>query len=184
ARRIDNQLRGNSGRVGDPGVSRFYLSMEDDLMRRFGGERLSGIMQRLGVEDDMPIEAGMVTRAIENAQTKVEGYNFDIRKHVLRYDEVVNEQRNRIYDQRRRILVEPSLKTSVEEMIGEEVAAMVDGFTSSSYDDEWQLDELAQALRGVFPLAEDINGTRWEGMKRDEIEEDVVDLALAAYAAK
>ena len=184
ARRIDNQLRGRSGRLGDPGVSRFYLSLEDDLMRRFGGERLSGIMQRLGVEDDMPIEAGMVTRAIENAQTKVEGYNFDIRKHVLRYDEVVNEQRNRIYDQRRRILVEPSLKTSVEEMIGEEVAAMVDGFTSSSYDDEWQLDELAQALRGVFPLAEDINGTRWEGMKRDEIEEDVVDLALAAYAAK
>ncbi|MCB0159267.1 MAG: preprotein translocase subunit SecA, partial [Caldilineaceae bacterium] len=184
ARRIDNQLRGRSGRLGDPGVSRFYLSLEDDLMRRFGGERLSGIMQRLGVEDDMPIEAGMVTRAIENAQTKVEGYNFDIRKHVLRYDEVVNEQRNRIYDQRRRILVEPSLKTSVEEMIGEEVAAMVDGFTSSSYDDEWQLDELAQALRGVFPLPEDVTGARWEGMKRDEIEDDVVDLALAAYAAK
>jgi preprotein translocase subunit SecA len=184
ARRIDNQLRGRSGRLGDPGVSRFYLSLEDDLMRRFGGERLSGIMERLGVEDDMPIEAGMVTRAIENAQTKVEGYNFDIRKHVLRYDEVVNEQRNRIYDQRRRILMEPSLKNSVEEMIGDEVAGMVDNFTSSSYDDEWQLDELAHALRGVFPLPEDVTGARWEGMKRDDIEEDVIDLALAAYAAK
>ena len=92
ARRIDNQLRGRSGRLGDPGSSRFYLSLEDDLMRKFGGERISGIMARLGVEDDVPIEAGLVNRAIENAQTKVEGYNFDIRKHVLRYDEVVNEQ--------------------------------------------------------------------------------------------
>ena len=104
ARRIDNQLRGRSGRLGDPGVSRFYLSLEDDLMRRFGGDRISGLMNRLGVEDDIPIEAGLVNRAIENAQTKVEGHNFDIRKHVLQYDEVVNEQRNRIYDQRRRIL--------------------------------------------------------------------------------
>ena len=83
ARRIDNQLRGRSGRLGDPGASRFYLSLEDDLMRRFGGERIGGIMSRLGVEDDMPIEAGVVSKAIENSQTKVEGYNFDIRKHVL-----------------------------------------------------------------------------------------------------
>ena len=138
ARRIDNQLRGRSGRLGDPGKSRFYLSMEDDLMRRFGGERISGIMSRLGVEDDMPIEAGMVNKAIENAQTKVEGHNFDIRKHVLRYDEVVNEQRNGIYEQRRRILFEPSLKTSVEAMIEEEVAVIVNSFTTSGYEDEWQ----------------------------------------------
>src|SRR5690606_37441256 len=110
ARRIDNQLRGRSGRLGDPGSSRFYLSLDDDLMRKFGGERISGLMERLGVEEDVPIEAGLVNRAIENSQTKVEGYNFDIRKHVLRYDEVVNEQRNRIYDQRRRILTEPSLR--------------------------------------------------------------------------
>ena len=120
ARRIDNQLRGRSGRLGDPGSSRFYLSLEDELMRRFGGDRIGGLMARLGVEDDVPIEAGLVNRAIENAQTKVEGYNFDIRKHVLRYDEVVNEQRNRIYDQRRRILTEPSLKLTVESMIEEE----------------------------------------------------------------
>ena len=113
ARRIDNQLRGRSGRLGDPGSSRFYLSLEDDLMRRFGGERIGNLMSRLGVEDDMPIEAGLVSKAIENAQTKVEGHNFDIRKHVLQYDEVVNEQRNRIYDQRRRILTEPSMKTSI-----------------------------------------------------------------------
>jgi preprotein translocase subunit SecA len=122
ARRIDNQLRGRSGRLGDPGKSRFYLSMEDDLMRRFGGDRIGNIMARLGVEDDMPIEAGMVNKAVENAQTKVEGHNFDIRKHVLRYDEVVNEQRHGIYEQRHRILFEPSLKTSVQAMIEEEVS--------------------------------------------------------------
>ncbi len=93
ARRIDNQLRGRAGRQGDPGQSRFYLSLEDDLMRRFGGTTISGIMERLGVDDDMPIEAGVVSRAIEQSQTRVEGYNFDMRKHVLEYDDVVNKQR-------------------------------------------------------------------------------------------
>jgi len=184
ARRIDNQLRGRSGRLGDPGRSRFYLSMEDELMRRFGGERMSNIMSRLGVEDDMPIEAGLVSKAIENSQTKVEGYNFDIRKHVLRYDEVVNEQRNRIYDQRRRILHEPSLKNSVQEMIEEEVRDTVEGFTASQYDDEWQLEELAQALRAVFPLPEAFSAEQWQDKDRDEIEEDAVEMALQAYAAK
>ncbi|OUC08705.1 preprotein translocase subunit SecA, partial [Litorilinea aerophila] len=145
ARRIDNQLRGRSGRLGDPGSSRFYLSLEDDLMRRFGGDRIANLMNRLGVEDDMPIEAGLVSKAIENAQSKVEGHNFDIRKHVLQYDEVVNEQRNRIYDQRRRILTEPSMKNSIVAMIEEEVGELVDTFTASEYEDEWQLEELVQA---------------------------------------
>ncbi len=184
ARRIDNQLRGRAGRLGDPGVSRFYLSMEDDLMRRFGGERVSNIMSRLGVEDDVPIEAGLVNRAIENAQTKVEGHNFDIRKHVLQYDEVVNEQRNRIYDQRRRILTEPSLKNSVEGMIEDELGAIVNQFTSSDYEDEYQLEELVQALRGVFPLPDDFAVESWAKLERDEIEEQVVEMALDAYAAK
>ena len=130
ARRIDNQLRGRSGRLGDPGSSRFYLSLEDELMRKFGGDRIGGIMARLGVEEDVPIEAGLVNKAIENAQTKVEGYNFDIRKHVLRYDEVVNEQRNRIYDERRRILTEPSLKLTIESMIEDEVNDLVGQFTA------------------------------------------------------
>ncbi|MEZ4860723.1 MAG: preprotein translocase subunit SecA [Caldilineaceae bacterium] len=184
ARRIDNQLRGRSGRLGDPGVSRFYLSLEDELMRRFGGERISGLMNRLGVEDDVPIEAGLVNKAIENAQTKVEGHNFDIRKHVLQYDEVVNEQRNRIYEQRRRILTEPSLKTSVEVMIEEEVAAVVDQFTASEYEDEWEVGELVQALRGVFPLAANFDAEQWRNAHREEIEEQAVALALEAYAAK
>jgi preprotein translocase subunit SecA len=184
ARRIDNQLRGRSGRLGDPGVSRFYLSLEDDLMRRFGGERISGLMNRLGVEDDVPIEAGLVNRAIENAQTKVEGHNFDIRKHVLQYDEVVNEQRNRIYDQRRRILTEPSLKTSVETMIEEEINAIVAQFVTNEEAEEWQLPELAQALRGIFPLPADFNIEEWRKGTREEVGESAIALALAAYEAK
>ncbi len=184
ARRIDNQLRGRSGRLGDPGVSRFYLSLEDELMRRFGGERIGNLMNRLGVEDDIPIEAGLVNRAIENAQTKVEGHNFDIRKHVLQYDEVVNEQRNRIYDQRRRILTEPSLKTAIEAMIEEEIGSVVAQFTSGEYEDEWQLDELVQALRAIFPLPAEFSVEQWQKRHREEIEEQAVTLALDAYHAK
>src|SRR5581483_304900 len=93
SRRIDNQLRGRAGRQGDPGSSRFYLSLEDDLMRIFGGDRITGLMERLGMEEDVPIEHGLVTRAIENAQRKVEGHNFDIRKNLLDYDDVMNQQR-------------------------------------------------------------------------------------------
>jgi len=184
ARRIDNQLRGRSGRLGDPGVSRFYLSLEDELMRRFGGERIGNLMNRLGVEDDIPIEAGLVNRAIENAQTKVEGHNFDIRKHVLQYDEVVNEQRNRIYEQRRRILSEPSLQNAIEDMIEEEISALVAQFTNGDYEDEWQLDELVQALRGIFPLPAEFSIEQWHKVARDEIEEQAVTLALDAYEAK
>ncbi|MBX3015921.1 MAG: preprotein translocase subunit SecA [Caldilineaceae bacterium] len=184
ARRIDNQLRGRSGRLGDPGMSRFYLSLEDELMRRFGGDRISGLMNRLGVEDDIPIEAGLVNRAIENAQTKVEGHNFDIRKHVLQYDEVVNEQRNRIYDQRRRILTEPSLKSSVETMIEEEVNEVVSQFADSEYAEEWRLDELLQALRGIFPIPAAFDIEEWRKGGREEIAEEAAALALAAYEAK
>ena len=184
ARRIDNQLRGRSGRLGDPGKSRFYLSMEDDLMRRFGGERIANIMSRLGVEDDMPIEAGMVNKAVENAQTKVEGHNFDIRKHVLRYDEVVNEQRHGIYEQRHRILFEPSLKTSIQAMIEEEVVSVVESFTTSSYEDEWQIEELIHALGGIFHMPPEITVESWRKLDQGQIEEAAVALALKTYAAK
>jgi len=185
ARRIDNQLRGRSGRLGDPGSSRFYLSLDDELMRKFGGERIGGIMARLGVEDDVPIEAGLVNKAIENAQTKVEGYNFDIRKHVLRYDEVVNEQRNRIYDQRRRILTEPSLRLTVEDMIANEVRDLVAQFTAAELEDEWQLDELAQTLRAlVHHVPADVGMQRWEDKKRSEIEADAIAIAQQAYTIK
>ena len=184
ARRIDNQLRGRSGRLGDPGSSRFYLSLNDDLMRRFGGERIGNLMSRLGVEDDMPIEAGLVSKAIENAQTKVEGHNFDIRKHVLQYDEVVNEQRNRIYDQRRRILTEPSMKASILTMIEEEVGGLVASFLSSDFEEEWDLGELAQALGGIFPLPPEFDVTQWQGLKEDEIDRQAIQMALDVYEAK
>jgi preprotein translocase subunit SecA len=184
ARRIDNQLRGRSGRLGDPGSSRFYLSMEDELMRRFGGERMASMMDRLGLEDDVPIEAGIVTKAIESAQTRVEGYNFDTRKHVLQYDEVVNEQRNRIYEQRRRILTEPSLQNSVIDMIGAEVSDMVAEFTQSDMHDEWRLSDLAQALRALFPLPEEFSPEQWVEKPRSFIEEEAVRMAMEAYAAK
>ena len=185
ARRIDNQLRGRSGRLGDPGSSRFYLSLEDELMRKFGGERISGLMARMGVEEDVPIEAGLVNRAIENSQTKVEGYNFDIRKHVLQYDQVVNEQRNRIYDERRRILTEPSLKLTVEGMIEEEAKELVTQFASGDYDEQWQLDELLQALKAlVHVLPDDFDPDAWKGMKHADLEEDVVALASESYIAK
>jgi preprotein translocase subunit SecA len=185
ARRIDNQLRGRSGRLGDPGSSRFYLSLEDELMRKFGGERIGGLMARMGVDDDMPIEAGLVNKAIENAQTKVEGHNFDIRKHVLRYDEVVNEQRNRIYDERRRILFEPSLKPTVEQMIEDEVLDLVGQFTPGEFEEGWQLDDLAQSLKAlIHKVPDDFGAARWHGMKRDRLDADVLGLAMAAYAAK
>ena len=119
SRRIDNQLRGRSGRQGDPGSSRFYLSLEDDLLRIFGGERITGIMERLGMEDGEPIEHNLISRAIENAQTKVEGHNFDIRKHLLEYDDVMNQQREVIYGQRREILRGEDLKAVIMEMIRE-----------------------------------------------------------------
>jgi preprotein translocase subunit SecA len=126
SRRIDNQLRGRAGRQGDPGSSRFYLSLEDDLMRIFGADRIQGIMGRLGMEEGEPIEHGLVTRAIENAQKKVEAHNFDIRKHLLEYDDVLNKQREVIYNQRREVLKGEALKEQVLEMaegLEEEVAA-------------------------------------------------------------
>ncbi len=122
SRRIDNQLRGRAGRQGDPGSSRFYLSLEDDLLRIFGSDRISGIMDRLGMEEDEPIEHAMISRAIENAQRKVEGHNFEIRKHLLEYDDVMNKQREVIYRQRREVLTSTELKEVVVEMI-EELAA-------------------------------------------------------------
>ena len=117
ARRIDNQLRGRSGRQGDPGSSRFYLSLEDDLMRIFGSDRISGLMGKLGMDEDMPIENKMVSKAIENAQKKVEAHNFDIRKHLIEYDDVMNKQRSEIYSFRKEILKGENLKERIDEMI-------------------------------------------------------------------
>jgi preprotein translocase subunit SecA len=156
ARRIDNQLRGRSGRQGDPGSSRFYLSLEDDLMRRFASERVSSIMGRLGFDDDTALESGMVSRTIEGAQTRVEGFNFDTRKHVVEYDDVINRQRETIYHERERILRAENLSTTVLAMLGEELHALVIAATSSDYAGDWNRDGLrAQVIAMIPTITED-----------------------------
>ncbi len=173
ARRIDNQLRGRAGRQGDPGSSRFYVALDDDLMRRFGGERVAGLMERLGVEDDVPIEHSMVSKSLESAQTRVEGYNFDIRKHVLEFDDVVNKQREVIYDQRRRILGEPTLRPTVLDMVGSQISRLVGNFAPDGYDATRDLAALYAALNAILPMPAEIDADAWQHMTAAEIIEQV-----------
>jgi preprotein translocase subunit SecA len=181
ARRIDNQLRGRSGRQGDPGSSRFYVGLDDDLMRRFGGERVAGLMERLGVEDDMPLEHNMVSKSIENAQTKVEGHNFDIRKHVLEYDDVVNKQREVIYEQRRRILSEPSLRHTVLDMVASQISYLVQTFASAEDPDQRDLPGLHAALTAILPLPEEQNPEVWQDLTAETIADQVIQYAEDHY---
>lgn len=151
ARRIDNQLRGRSGRQGDPGSSRFYLSLEDDLLRLFGGESISGVMERLGLEEDQPIEHGLLSRAVENAQRKVEARNYDIRKQLLEYDNVMNMQREVIYDQRREVLVKADHKETVLGMAELVLADYLDTYCSENVlPEEWDLKALQMVLEQTF----------------------------------
>ena len=151
SRRIDNQLRGRSGRQGDPGSSRFYLSLEDDLLRIFGSDRISGIMERLGMEEDEPIEHSMITRAIENAQRKVEGHNFDIRKHLLEYDDVMNKQREVIYSQRLEVLESEDIKSMILSMISELVESLALEIASDqSQSEEWDWKLLEERMISRF----------------------------------
>jgi preprotein translocase subunit SecA len=183
ARRIDNQLRGRSGRQGDPGSSRFYLSLEDDLMRRFGGYAVANLMERLGVEEDIPIEHNLVSKSIENAQVKVEGYNFDIRKHVLEYDDVVNKQREIIYEQRRQILSESTLKPIIMRMAGEEFSGLASLYTSGNDRDEWDLAGLYMAVKAILPLstAQSTTIANWRQKRSEEIEAQLLEQAEQAY---
>lgn len=153
SRRIDNQLRGRSGRQGDPGESRFYLSLQDELMRRFKGELVDAFLRRFNVPDDVPIEAKMVTTAIRNAQTQVEQQNFEIRKNVLKYDEVLNRQRQVIYAERARVLEGQDLSDQILEFIDETIQAYVLAATSEGYPEQWDLDQLTLALKNLYPIA-------------------------------
>ncbi|MBI4683692.1 MAG: preprotein translocase subunit SecA [Nitrospirae bacterium] len=154
ARRIDNQLRGRSGRQGDSGSSRFYLSLEDDLMRIFGSDKISGLMDRLGMEEDVPIENKMVSRAIENAQKKVEAHNFDIRKHLLEYDDVMNKQRIEIYSFRREILQGENLKDRVYSMIENAIDEMLPIYCPvEKHPEEWDMNGLHDAIYGIFSVS-------------------------------
>ena len=151
SRRIDNQLRGRSGRQGDPGSSRFYLSLEDELMRRFGTDRIAGLMNRLGMEEDMPIEHGIISKSIESAQTKVEGHNFDIRKHVVEYDDVMNKQREVIYSLRRRILDGESQRDRMIEMIHNQIGLLV-ASQSSATEGRPDPAEILRAYKAIVPM--------------------------------
>ncbi len=160
SRRIDNQLRGRSGRQGDKGSSHFYLSLEDDLLRIFGAERISGIMDKIGIEEDQPIEHKYISRAIENAQKRVEGQNFDIRKHLLDYDDVMNRQRKVIYEQRKKVLRGDSLWTDIEEMVDEIVEDLLSEFVNEkAHKEEWNLKGLDDALFKQFNLKLDLNNS-------------------------
>jgi preprotein translocase subunit SecA len=150
SRRIDNQLRGRSGRQGDPGTSRFYLSLEDDLLRIFGSDRIKGLMGRLGMDDGQPIEHRLVSNAIEKAQKRVEGHNFDIRKHLLEYDDVMNKQREVIYAQRRQILSGQTLEEDLLEMAAELVEEIVSEYTASKLPEEWDLKAMGDAFYRQF----------------------------------
>ncbi len=152
SRRIDNQLRGRSGRQGDPGESRFYLSLGDDLMRRFNGPMLESMMNTLRVPDDQPIESKMVSRAIKSAQTQVEQQNFEVRKDVLKYDEVLNRQRTVIYDERRKVLEGADLHEQLRSMVDDVVAAYVDGATEAGFAEDWDLEQLWTGLKALYPV--------------------------------
>jgi len=155
SRRIDNQLRGRSGRQGDPGFSRFYVSLEDELMRIFAAERIQYIMEKLGLPEDMPIENGMVSKAIESAQHRVESHNFDIRKHLLEYDDVINKHREAIYSRRNSVLSAENLKDEVLKMLEDEVEQVVIFHASDPSIKAWDVKEIWQVMNTIFPLAEE-----------------------------
>jgi len=180
ARRIDNQLRGRSGRQGDPGSSRFYLSLEDDLMRIFGSDRISGLMDKLGMDEEMPIENKMVSKAIENAQKRVETHNFDIRKHLLEYDDVMNKQRSEIYSFRKEILKGENLTDRIMDMLEDVIDELLSIYCpEEKHVDDWEMKGLRDALYGVFSLAPDISP-----MNLDALREALLSVMKGAYQAK
>jgi len=183
SRRIDNQLRGRSGRQGDPGSSRFYVSLEDDLMRLFGSDNISGVMDKLGMDDSVPVEHSLVSRSIENAQKKVESRNFDMRKHILEYDDVMNQQREVIYSQRRRVLMGEDLQDTLEEMISKVVGNAVERYTAEGkYPEEWDLDGLVSFGEQLFLRPEMVTAQELSELgSREEIHERLMEEALSYW---
>jgi len=184
SRRIDNQLRGRAGRQGDPGSSRFYVSFEDDVMRRFAPEWLPGMMTKLGMDDETPIEHSWVSKAIQTAQTKVEGYNFDIRKHVVEYDDVMNIHRDVIYKERRKILEGADVHANIVTMVDEELSAIVDAHVVGRPHEEWDVASLKAQLNAVVELPADLNEEDLLQFSPDELRDRVHEHAHAMYEAK
>ncbi len=187
SRRIDNQLRGRAGRQGDPGVSRFYIAMDDDIMRLFGSEKYEGIISAMGFEEDTPLENRMLSGAIENAQKKVEGRNFDIRKNVLQYDDVMNAQRELIYKQRRDVIDGADIRNNIVNMIETMVSDMVHRFTSGGdYPDDWDLEGLIKSAEGIFLPQGSISYTidDMQDMTRESLIDEFTEKAMEFYRAK
>jgi len=181
ARRIDNQLRGRSGRQGDPGQSRFYVSLEDDVIKRFGGDRIRGFMDWAGFDEDTPIENKLVNRSIESAQVRVEGYHFDIRKHLVEYDDVVNQQRELIYGERRKILSGADLKANILSMVEDEIKGIISAHIGDERGDGWDTESLLADVSTILPLPPELNASTLSSLKLRDIEESLIEQAEAVY---
>ena len=185
SRRIDNQLRGRAGRQGDPGESRFYLSLEDDLLRLFGSDNIAHIMDRLGMGEDDPIEHKLITRSIENAQKKVEGRNFDMRKHVLEYDDVMNQQREVIYGERRKVLLGDNLREHILGMLGGIIEAQMNQYANEKlYPEEWSLGNLITDAEGIYAPKGRMKLEELEDMSRDELQDFLNQVAEESYTQR
>ena len=186
SRRIDNQLRGRAGRQGDPGTTRFYVSLEDEVMRLFGGDRMTAIMDRVGFTDEQPIESGLVSKSIQRAQSKVENHNYEIRKHVLEYDDVMNKQREIIYADRRAILEGTfDSRTFITQTLAAKVdEALEHNAPENSHPGEWDLEEMVNELDLIFPLKESLSVADLQNKDREEIRRLLQGRATAAYEAK
>ena len=188
SRRIDNQLRGRSGRQGDPGNTQFFIALEDDLMRLFGGERMQGVLARVGMDEDEPLEAGMLSRSIEGAQKKVEGKNFGIRKYVLQYDNVMNKQREIIYDQRRMVLDGEDVSGYIKNMTYELIDGIIDPvLMESKYSEEWDIDRIIDGLSQITPAFKDRfkpDEDYLTGLSEDQLKDDIKQIFDDLYAEK
>jgi len=185
SRRIDNQLRGRSGRQGDPGSSQFYISLDDDLMRLFGGDNIAGLMDKLGMDDSVPVESRIVSRSIETAQKRVEGRNFDIRKHVLNYDDVMNKQREIIYSQRRSVLTGENLKEQVMEMIEKVIADTIARYSGNSpYPEEWDMVSFLDYVDNVILPDHEFTPEQIGNLAKEEVEELLIDGIHELYESR
>ncbi len=183
SRRIDNQLRGRSGRQGDPGSTQFYISLEDDLMRLFGGDNIAGFMDKLGMDDSIPVESKIVSRSIENAQKRVESRNFDTRKHVLNYDDVMNQQREIIYTQRRAVLTGENIQEQIIDMVEKVIGDTIARYSSASpHPEEWELASFVEYIENVILPSHNITVKQVADMAQEEVEELLLEEAKVLYA--
>ena len=184
ARRIDNQLRGRAGRQGDPGSSRFYVSLEDEIVRRFGGDRIKSFMEWAGMDEDTPVENALVNKSIEGAQVRVEGYNFDIRKHLVEYDDVINRHRELIYGERRKIISGADLKSNILSLVEDEIKNIVAAHTADEHGEGWDADALLKKASAILPIPPTFNAEAVSRMKPKQIEEKLLELANILYDEK